>query len=146
MSDDDDGDGDSEDIPFVECVTCGLRSSDVCARNCGHDLCDDCEQHGDCTRESDMSDERNNPQIEAAIALVGQIGPDVGSVWRHRKGGVYRVMCCAIQEADMVPVVVYHLDSPKGMQLGGRMIPTWTRPLTEFTDGRFTLIHGGNAS
>jgi len=82
--------------------------------------------------------------LEAAIALVAQLGPNPGSIWRHRKGGVYRVVCCAIREADLVPVVVYRSELPLG-EAFDKMRDwhvTWTRPLAEFRDGRFTLVQG----
>lgn len=49
---------------------------------------------------------------------------------RHKKGGLYRVMTDAVNEADRVPVVVY--DDVDGQ--------VWVRPASEFWDGRFTAI------
>ena len=59
--------------------------------------------------------------------------PAFGSRWRHRKGGTYRVLCVALEEATKRPVVVYQAD---GTGL------CWTRPHAEFTDGRFTPAEG----
>ena len=55
--------------------------------------------------------------------------PTPGSRWRHRKGGLYRVVCVAMEEATKTPVVVYQAEAT-GL--------TWTRPHAEFTDGRFS--------
>jgi hypothetical protein len=88
---------------------------------------------------SDHNDER----LEAAIALVASAGPLPGSVWRHRKGGVYRIVANAIREADHVPLVVYRCEYPQGEFFDRKLTITWARPLAEFTDGRFTLIHQG---
>ncbi len=55
--------------------------------------------------------------------------PVPGSMWVHRKGGVYRVVCAAIIEATLTAAVVYEGNGK-----------TWVRPLAEFTDGRFTRV------
>lgn len=54
-------------------------------------------------------------------------GPLPGSLWTHRKGGMYRVITTAILEATLTPVVVYEGNGIR-----------WVRPVVEFTDGRFT--------
>jgi hypothetical protein len=59
-----------------------------------------------------------------------------GQVWRHYRGGIYKVLCLAKIEADETPVVVYM--SPETKQ-------AWVRPVTEWletVDGvsRFTPI------
>ncbi len=82
----------------------------------------------------------NDDALETALALICRIGPDVDSVWRHRKGGVYQVMANAIRESDLVPVVVYRETFPTGMGWTRGFPLTWTRPLTEFRDGRFTMV------
>lgn len=87
-----------------------------------------------------------NDVLNAAIALVAEIGPDVGSIWRHRKGGAYRVVCCAIREADLVPVVVYQDEYPQGKLFDRKLSINWVRPLVEFKDGRFTLIRQGEGA
>lgn len=49
--------------------------------------------------------------------------------WTHRKGGQYEIVGIGIQEHDHVPVVIYRsLEEPAVW---------WTRPCTEFFDGRF---------
>jgi hypothetical protein len=73
---------------------------------------------------------------------VDELGVDAGSIWRHRKGGVYRVLCCAVREADLVPVVVYRDEYPQGELFDRKLAITWVRPLTQFRDGRFTLVAG----
>jgi hypothetical protein len=54
-----------------------------------------------------------------------------GSVWRHRKGGVYVVLAVATREADRQPDVVYRC---------ARTAVIYTRPAVEFLDGRFRRI------
>lgn len=55
-----------------------------------------------------------------------------GQWYRHvQTGGAYYVVAIATEEATEQPVVVYH-----GRQ-DGRY---WTRPLGEFSDGRFVLM------
>lgn len=49
-----------------------------------------------------------------------------GSVWVHRKGGEYTVVCTAVREDDLSDVVVYK---------GGNI--TWVRLMSQFLDGRF---------
>ncbi len=68
-----------------------------------------------------------------------------GERYRHFKGGLYEVVCQAIQESDHSPVVVYR-------PLGGESAHTvWTRPLEVFfeqvqvgerTTQRFTRVDG----
>lgn len=48
---------------------------------------------------------------------------------RHRSGGIYRIVACAFTESNVGPVYVYERDGV-----------TWTRPQSEFEDGRFVLI------
>jgi hypothetical protein len=54
-----------------------------------------------------------------------------GSVWRHRKGGVYVVITVATREADRQPDVVYRC---------ARTAVIYTRPAVEFLDGRFRRL------
>ncbi len=82
----------------------------------------------------------NEERLDAALALIARAGPDPGSVWRHGKGRVYRVITCGIREADLVPVVVYRDEYPDGKLFDGRRALVLTRPLAEFTDGRFALM------
>jgi hypothetical protein len=83
---------------------------------------------------------QNDDRLEAALALVAARGPEVGSVWRHRKGGVYRVVSNAVREDDLVPVVVYKEEYPQGEFFDRKLTLIWVRPLAEFTDGRFTMV------
>lgn len=83
-----------------------------------------------------MPDDR----LDAALALIARAGPDPGSVWRHRQGHVYRVVACAVREADLSPVVVYRDEYPQGGLFDRKLAVNWTRPLAEFSDGRFTLF------
>jgi hypothetical protein len=55
--------------------------------------------------------------------------PKPGSLWVHRKGGKYAVLCVARVEATLEHVVVYHKRD--------RLDDVWTRPVAEFMDGRF---------
>ena len=60
--------------------------------------------------------------------------PRPGSIWRHRKGGTYLVLCVARVEATLEHVVVYHkVRQPADV---------WTRPVSEFMDGRFAQLEG----
>ena len=56
------------------------------------------------------------------------------TVWhpthRHRKGGLYRLICEGVNEADRSAVVIY--DDAEGT--------TWVRSKDEFNDGRFTPL------
>jgi hypothetical protein len=67
-----------------------------------------------------MSDKREVPTLPDS--------PRAGGWWRHRKGGVYQVVCVAYIEATMTPAVVYR-------SAGGGLC--WVRPVAEFLDGRF---------
>lgn len=53
------------------------------------------------------------------------------SLWRHRKGGVYRIVCVAFREQTMTPEVVYE-DTTQPV--------TYIRPYAEFMDGRFERV------
>lgn len=55
--------------------------------------------------------------------LIDLIGPVRRSEWEHYKGGLYVVICCAISEADLVPVVVYRSLTYNHV---------WTRPLSQW--------------
>lgn len=68
--------------------------------------------------------------IAAELAAVG-IGP--GERWRHRSGGSYSVVCVAMDENTIRPVVVY-----RGEETG----LTWTRPVPNFRE-RFVRIAEG---
>ncbi len=68
-----------------------------------------------------------------------------GERYRHFKGGLYEVVCQAIQESDHTPVVVYR---PLNRESSHTF---WTRPLDVFfeevqvgerTTQRFTRVDG----
>lgn len=51
--------------------------------------------------------------------------------FKHKKtGNIYRLINSAICEATMDPVIIY-MDAESGL--------LWTRPATEFYDGRFEV-------
>lgn len=72
-----------------------------------------------------------------------------GTIWLHAKtSGLYRILDIAIEEATMVPVVVYR-SIGKAHREGLPISPsshetpngaTFTRPVTEFLDGRFVQM------
>lgn len=75
---------------------------------------------------------------EAIRAALGDVLPMLPAFgWQptrqHAKGGYYRVICQAVQEATMVPAMVY--DDAFGR--------VWVRPASEFSDGRFTSLRPG---
>ena len=49
---------------------------------------------------------------------------------RHAKGGLYRLLCYGVAEADRSPVAIY--DDAVGT--------VWVRAAAEFDDGRFTPL------
>lgn len=53
----------------------------------------------------------------------------MGVIWKHKNGGAYRIVCTALNEADLKPMVVY--QNVETSQV-------WVRPADEFLDGRFT--------
>lgn len=54
-----------------------------------------------------------------------------GTLWKHRKGGRYAVLCLATREADRTTDVVYQCE---------RTGVIYTRPASEFLDGRFKKV------
>jgi len=85
------------------------------------------------------TDPRPDDRLDDALAMIAALGPAPGSCWRHRKGGVYRVVCCALREEDCRPLVVYREERPAGMPQG---VLVWARPLNEFRE-RFALVAPG---
>ncbi len=81
-------------------------------------------------------------KLSESVKSIDATGPRNGSTWRHRRGSLYRVLCCAVQEADKVPVVVYHRQPDAGVTEPDSPV-VWTRPLTEFMDGRFIMVANG---
>ena len=67
-------------------------------------------------------------------STVPQGGGTTSARWvpthRHSKGGLYRLLCTATNEADRTPVAVY--DDADGA--------VWVRSAAEFNDGRFQLL------
>jgi hypothetical protein len=75
-----------------------------------------------------MGDERMT-DIHEPVWMLALDAP-VSSLWRHRKGGTYRIVGHAMIEASMTPAVIYEsLSGDAGL---------WVRPGDEFLDGRFT--------
>lgn len=69
----------------------------------------------------------------------------VGKTYRHKKtGGIYIVLCIARVEATMHRVVVYRAVNPETWEVIQDQDHTWTRPMTEFCDGRFERVSGLN--
>lgn len=65
--------------------------------------------------------------------LLNQIesrGKFPGPATRFCTGGLYEIVCTALEEATLRPVIVYCARN------GGQV---WTRPTEEFCDGRFVL-------
>lgn len=69
-----------------------------------------------------------------------------GERYRHYKGGLYEIICQAIQENDLSPVVVYR-------PLSGDAHTAWTRPMDVFFEmvqvgermtQRFTRVDSDN--
>lgn len=65
------------------------------------------------------------------LAGIPEASP-VGSLWRHRGGGTYRVVGHGLIEATLTAAVIYE---PVGFDG-----PNWVRPADEFLDGRFTRV------
>lgn len=68
-----------------------------------------------------------------------------GTLWRHRKGGTYRVVGVAAARSSVsapaiegMSMVIYTSGSG-----GHRDSALWARPLDEFLDGRFTRVGDG---
>ncbi len=59
--------------------------------------------------------------------------PKAEQIYRHYKGGIYRVICMAVLERDVSDIVIYQ-------RVGSETGP-WARPLAEFMD-KFTLVTG----
>lgn len=66
--------------------------------------------------------------IEELVADLAKREVLTDTIWQHKKGGVYRIVCIAFREKTMELEVVYRdVDQPV----------TYIRPLEEFMDGRF---------
>ena len=65
----------------------------------------------------------------------------VGKHYQHKKsGGCYIVLAIARVEATLEPVVVYRAVDKETWNILVATEHTWTRPLTEFLDGRFEPV------
>lgn len=51
------------------------------------------------------------------------------TIWKHKKGGLYRITMFCVIESGLVPAVAY-----QAVDGGG---PVFIRPCSEFFDGRF---------
>ena len=72
-------------------------------------------------------------QIAARRADAWDAAPTC-SIWHHKKsGGVYEVKGVALASGSLEPVIIY--SKAKGVSL------TFTRPASEFVDGRFERDH-----
>lgn len=76
-------------------------------------------------------------KYQAALCELQHRCPKTGSLWRHRKGGLYAVVRGAVIEGTLTPAVAY------ASVLAGPSSPLWIRPLEEFLDGRFVLESPG---
>lgn len=80
-----------------------------------------------------MSDATKDP-ADAAWEEARRLCPPRYSVWKHRKRGThYEIVGPTIIEDGMKPAVNYCEYNPRSGRLGKQ----WTRPLSEFLDGRF---------
>lgn len=67
--------------------------------------------------------------VHEPVRLLSLDAP-TGSLWKHRKGGIYRIVGHAMIEANMTPAIIYEsLSGDAGL---------WVRPGDEFLDGRFS--------
>lgn len=78
-----------------------------------------------------MSERLTDGQLSALCAEAWEKAP-VGSKWKHRKGGNYKVHGVALTSDDLTPVVIYQAMQGLG--------PAFTREAEEFLDGRFKRI------
>jgi DNA polymerase III subunit epsilon len=85
---------------------------------------------------------REEPKMSHVQVQVHAV--KAGERYRHYKGGLYEIICQAIQESDLSQVVVYR-------PLAGDTHTAWTRPLHVFfeavqvgerTTQRFTRVDG----
>lgn len=51
------------------------------------------------------------------------------TIWKHKKGGLYRIVGFCVIEKGLVPAVSYQAIDKEG--------PVFIRPCEEFFDGRF---------
>lgn len=61
--------------------------------------------------------------------------PERGELWRHYKGGIYRILHLGQLEATCAPVVIYQDVRPHP-----RSAPVWVRTLADFMSYATPLI------
>jgi hypothetical protein len=71
------------------------------------------------------------------LDLTKVLKPVPGSVWQHKKGGIYTVLFPLFPHPVLGDVVVYVA------QYGEHRV--WYRPPSEFLDGRFTKLADSSA-
>ena len=79
-----------------------------------------------------MDNRLTDGQLVARCADAWEAVPSV-TKWRHKKtGGVYETQGVALTSNNLEPVVIYMNTKGKG--------PSFTRPASEFLDGRFERL------
>ena len=80
-----------------------------------------------------MTERLTGSQLVARCANAWEAMPPV-TQWRHKKtGGIYETQGVALTSDDLTPVVIYMNTDGNG--------PSFTRPASEFLDGRFERIN-----
>jgi hypothetical protein len=72
------------------------------------------------------------------LDMAEEAGLNCGSVWQHRKGGIYTVLTPLFPHPTLGPVVVYKAHDPEHRD--------WLRPVEEWLDGRFTKLDQDDSS
>jgi hypothetical protein len=82
-----------------------------------------------------MAEVRPTDQELAERLLAARVAVPANSGWRHVKTGhIYLIRSVALEESDPgVVLVVYYRDGSPFDE-----VIMWARPLSEFTDGRYT--------
>lgn len=75
--------------------------------------------------------ETHHRAIDDLVAELSPYGPLRGSRWRHRKGGEYRVDLVVYRESTLEKEVIYTSVADT---------VSYSRPLVDFMDGRFTRM------
>lgn len=81
-------------------------------------------QNKDLLRESNLEG-----QCDRGIWL-----PKVGKTYKHRKGGIYKVLAIATHSETLDELVIYQ---------NTLNLLTWARPMEMFCDGRFEEVVNG---
>lgn len=83
-------------------------------------------------------DRLTDEQLVALCADAWEAVPPI-SQWRHKKtGGVYEAQGVALTSGNLTPVVIYINAERHG--------PSFTRPASEFLDGRFERVRTEGAA